>query len=319
MRKCPFCKAEIEDNARFCLYCMKPLNEKEVIQPAHRKMQWWLLAACIVVLALVLLIPKNQDIPQKEAAGVPETEQANTEEETTLGSTEGETTNPTEQENPPQQEQAPLSGSASTPVDNTPQNQTPPPQTTIPEQLPDTTTPEQTPETTLPEQDQDTTTPPQTQEPESTQPEDVQPVTGYTYRLAQAGDEYSAHYTNSGNDIVITGVPKNAADGVYRIPGYIDGKRVITIDANAFYGSNARVVYLPETVRYVKTYAFNGCQITDIYFTKDVYIEGVPKLESGAYVVLHCPRDCRDRNYRYYSSFASYPELYGATWEEWNG
>ena len=31
MKKCPFCDADIEDSARFCLYCMRPLTEKEQI------------------------------------------------------------------------------------------------------------------------------------------------------------------------------------------------------------------------------------------------------------------------------------------------
>ena len=32
MKKCPFCSADIEDNARFCLYCMKELDEKTFIK-----------------------------------------------------------------------------------------------------------------------------------------------------------------------------------------------------------------------------------------------------------------------------------------------
>jgi len=70
MKKCPFCKAGIEDNARFCLYCMKPLNEKEVIPPPQRKPQWWPFAVAAVLLVallvVILLIPKgNADRPSE--------------------------------------------------------------------------------------------------------------------------------------------------------------------------------------------------------------------------------------------------------------
>ena len=37
MKKCPFCGASIEESARFCLYCMHPLNEKEQILPYQKK------------------------------------------------------------------------------------------------------------------------------------------------------------------------------------------------------------------------------------------------------------------------------------------
>lgn len=58
MKKCPFCNADIEENARFCLYCMTPLEEKQpavVIKPTHR---WWLyvIAAVLVVAATVLAV-----------------------------------------------------------------------------------------------------------------------------------------------------------------------------------------------------------------------------------------------------------------------
>ena len=36
MKKCPYCGAEIEESARFCLYCMQSLTEKEQI-PTHQK------------------------------------------------------------------------------------------------------------------------------------------------------------------------------------------------------------------------------------------------------------------------------------------
>ena len=53
MKKCPFCGADIEDTARFCLYCMQPLVEKEQILPHKKKMpQWLLIIAAIVVIFL---------------------------------------------------------------------------------------------------------------------------------------------------------------------------------------------------------------------------------------------------------------------------
>ena len=37
MKKCPFCGADIEESARFCLYCMQSLTEKEQIPPHPKK------------------------------------------------------------------------------------------------------------------------------------------------------------------------------------------------------------------------------------------------------------------------------------------
>lgn len=52
MKNCPFCKAEIEENARFCLYCMKPLVEKDMIKlPKKRR---WILVLVAVVLVVCI-------------------------------------------------------------------------------------------------------------------------------------------------------------------------------------------------------------------------------------------------------------------------
>lgn len=57
MKKCPFCKAEIEENARFCLYCMSSLNQKEVIPARKRKKpQWSMIIVAIVAVFLLLAI-----------------------------------------------------------------------------------------------------------------------------------------------------------------------------------------------------------------------------------------------------------------------
>lgn len=66
MKKCPFCKADIEDNARFCLYCMKPLNKKEVVLPRARKSRGWMIAAIVAILllaAVVVLLILGGNIP----------------------------------------------------------------------------------------------------------------------------------------------------------------------------------------------------------------------------------------------------------------
>lgn len=54
MKKCPFCNAEIEENARFCLYCMTPFEEKKVY--ASEKKENVLLPAIITALSALLFL-----------------------------------------------------------------------------------------------------------------------------------------------------------------------------------------------------------------------------------------------------------------------
>lgn len=136
----------------------------------------------------------------------------------------------------------------------------------------------------------------------------------YAYRLARTGDDYNAQYANSGSDIVITGISQQSSDGIYDIPAYIDGKKVIAIVANAFSGSNAQVVYVPATAKSIWNHAFAGCGLTDIYFRgNSIYAEG-RAFPTG--ITIHCSASCSNRNFRYYKDCAV---GYGATWEEWNG
>ena len=70
MKECPKCKAALEDNARFCLYCMTSLEEKEQILPSERKLpRWPLVLLCVLLLGvlLFLLIDPNTQVPEETA------------------------------------------------------------------------------------------------------------------------------------------------------------------------------------------------------------------------------------------------------------
>ena len=344
MKKCPFCKADIEDNARFCLYCMKPLNEKEVIPPPQRKKPWWLLAVVglllVLLIATVVMLKENADItadPTNDVVLPTESTQAtiaqtqpttgipNTTPTTTQSQTDP-TQKPTDDTTPPVIHTQPAT-TAQTAPPTTPSSKPTQPATQVGTEEPtaptakptqptapvQTTTPIQTSTPTVkPTQPTDApTTAPTEPTQQTTEPEAPTHEVEYTYRAARAGDDFSASYQNTGNDIVITGIAQPSADGVYDIPSYIDGKKVIAIVANAFSGSNAKVVYIPTPVKTIWNCAFSGCDLTDIYFRGNaIYMES--KAFSGN-VTIHCSAYCSDRNFRYYKSCAS---DYGATWEE---
>jgi len=306
MKKCPFCKADIEDNARFCLYCMKPLNEKEVIPPPQKKPQWWpfvLIAVLLIaLLAAILLKPEGNENP---AAGQATVSQAD--------DTTGESTDDTQGSGNVQQEDN--QNTTGTPNTNQNSNTQTPPVSGDTVQTPPTS--DDTPQT--PEQEQFPETPPPVTPPSEEEDDAIEQVPPtveavYTYRAARAGDDFNANYSNSGNDIVITGIVQQSEDGTYEIPETIDGKRVIAIVANAFSGSNAKTVYIPATMKTIWNYAFADCGLTDIYFRGNaIYVESNA---FGSALTIHCSASCSDRNFRYYKNTAA---SYGATWAEWNG
>ncbi len=56
MKKCPKCKAEIQEEARFCLYCMTSFEGKQTIEtPKENNRRWIYVIAAVFVLVLIAL------------------------------------------------------------------------------------------------------------------------------------------------------------------------------------------------------------------------------------------------------------------------
>ena len=54
MKKCPKCHAEIQENARFCLYCMTSFEKKTPIEAEKENTKRWLyIIAAVLVFVLV--------------------------------------------------------------------------------------------------------------------------------------------------------------------------------------------------------------------------------------------------------------------------
>ena len=92
MKLCPNCKAELDDNARFCLRCMTALDDKEQIPPPARKAHRWplvLLCVLVVVALVITIVILNRD------------PSATTPKETNATTTENSSSvNPTEEQEP---------------------------------------------------------------------------------------------------------------------------------------------------------------------------------------------------------------------------
>ena len=56
MKKCPYCNADLQDEASFCLYCMRSLTKKEIIESPKSRLPKKIKIIICIVLAVILAI-----------------------------------------------------------------------------------------------------------------------------------------------------------------------------------------------------------------------------------------------------------------------
>ena len=321
MKKCPFCKAEIEEKARFCFYCMTPLEEKQEIEtPKDKNRRWpyYILAAvlALVIMGLCVWAIKGNENPQNESS--------DTNTKFQIGSVQdaSEVSTPSSQTSNDKQTSTEVAdSSAKITTQNNTQNNTDNSNrnsgnnaesadkgSSVSNQTSSTTPVNSTTEGTA--SDNSTTNQP-----------------SYTYIKATLENTYPTECippsNNIENAIVITKVIGNQASGNYVIPDTIDGKRVVAIMPSAFSDVSASVksVTLPSTVRTVWNDAFKNCyNLKDIYIKSAVigiYTDAFPEISKRTdTLTINCTRNCRDFDYYYYRNIA---DKYGALYKEWNG
>lgn len=316
MKKCPFCGAIIEENARICLYCMKELNNKINVKPLT--VTWWKkhsasltvcsLAIILSICFLIWFIQHNKQTATPTDSKISEN----------TSSSESQNIN---QETPSKE-----------PLNNSDYS-TSLPDTVIPDSDPLEQNPVDTPQTnqseaTPPKDNSENTLQdiPETNPSEPTASENI--TDGLTYLYRDAEKVIDDYYTGANVEgcIVITGVESFATDGIYRIPSTIDGKKVITIDKSAFNApeikETVKEIYIPQSIRTVKEFAFSGCiNLTDVYlYGESIHIDSQaftpPERRNGS-LTIHCSYNCDNRDMRYYRNIAE--GYYDAIYEEWNG
>ena len=310
MKKCPVCKAEIEDNARFCLYCMTSLDEKQAVKKQKEKgrMRTAIIAALLV---LVLATGSVWFVLRRNLASVTAGQNSSA----SIGvSASQDTDSPSADMSRSRGTEASSSMSDGADIGGEdPQSEDP----TGSGSVSDTDSLASAPNTGSQTADSSTAS--------SAAQAPVSSVT-YVYRQAQKGDDYLSWLPIDENDIVITGVSTVSESGEYVIPETIDGKTVIAIMGNAFNDEQIRdtvkKVVVPANVKSIWDHAFSMCyNLTDIYFCGNAvytspYAFALASRRTGT-LTIYCSADCTDRNFRYYKNCAD--GSYDAVYEEWNG
>ena len=346
MKKCPFCKAEIEENARFCLYCMTSLEDKqEIAIPKRKNKRWLVVLAAVLVFVLVVFsicLALRKDSPKDISNG------ASSESQTLLENDSNTSTNDTNTivDNSAQGNdliagsQSALSGESGTnqnspqsnpPANNENANNNPSANPTTGPANSGNPSTESTGSNipTTGNGGSNTTTSSGEQEKGENSPSDSIPepsvsTATYVYRYAKYGDDFSVS-TDLDDCVVITGVSTASSNGEYIIPETLGGKKVIAIMGLAFCDDNikhtVKKVVVPASVKTIWGNAFANCyNLTDIYFRgQSIYVEGnafAAKTNRTGTLTIHCSYNCSDRNLRYYRNSAS---NYNALYEEWDG
>ncbi len=329
MKKCPKCGAEIDDNARFCMYCMTSLDNKVAVESSasKKKLGVIIMAALlgILLIAIVLFFAfcgkgDNNDSESSPALiigsqndyGSSENPDSNIPALSSKVDKDNTTTSNTSSNNPSSDKTSSLTATSkpqgSSSVSSKPESSS--------EKAPIASNKPTAPSSSNPSS-------PVSSANSSSTPDSS---TIYTYRAAQSSDdELVAGSTLMNGGITITGVAKAPADGVYVIPEFIDGKKVVAVDKYAFNSEEikdtVKVVVFPKSMLSVNVYSFYYCyNITDIYFAGEkTYIAGdaFPKPEKRNYIItLHSSGTAENRNFTKLKNFAiMYHEMLFEAWD----
>lgn len=352
MKKCPKCKAELQEEARFCLYCMTSFEEKQTIKtPKENSNRWLYIIATVLVVMLIiagvmLFMPKDNhsavssDIPDdlstssdlttsntNSASSEQQSSELESYETSTHESSEIQSSSKNQNDTSNEVSSSTIDNNIST-LDNSKNSTSTSSVVTNYTSSDDTTVSSPSIDSsTMTSSDLSTSSASSETEVENSSSENnaITPseVT-YVYRDAKYGDDFSIS-TDFENAVVITGVETVSPDGEYRIPDTIDGKKVVAVMGLAFcadgISDTVKKVFVPSTVKTIWNYAFADCyNLTDIYFCgNSIYTESNAFPESSkrnGVLTIHCSANCSDRNFRYYKDSAS---NYNAEYAEWNG
>ncbi len=338
MKKCPFCNADIEDSARFCLYCMTSFEEKQIIEsPKENNKRWLIFIAAVLVFALIvlsifLLAPKNK-VDNNSSLPILQNDIILDKDSSDKIILSGETNSKNNNSKNNEQNNAATHESNGS-SDNTNNHSG----TDLKENSNNdgssysSSSSYSSQPSSTPSQEDDNDDESSTHQGSSeTTPVKTEAV--YIYRDAIAADCYTegnipAMYAPTQlieDVIVITGVSVAASDGTYTIPETINGKKVGAVMQSAFcdsaISSTVKKVVIPSTVKTIWQNAFSSC-----YNLTDVYLQGkIINIFETAFadtskrtgtLTIHCSRDCKTFGYYYYRNIVA---NYSAQYKEWNG
>lgn len=320
MRKCPFCGAQIEDDAKFCLYCMTELEEKTVISKGKTNKKLWavILAAfvfvCIISVSLFFITgKKDSKMPTASISSTQSEESTSEQENQKSESKKSEDLKTKENKKSEDTSDKPQGASSLEAVTGNAVSGS---------AISGGSSSSSKSSTGSSSSSKSSSTSGSSSNSNSSSAAGTSSTTlKFGYRDAIPADDYTGNASYTNNAIVITTLVATGANGECVIPETIDGKKVAAIGSYAM-GSSIKTLVIPESVKTIHTYAFtNGYNLTDIYI-KGEHIaapsEFLPPLSKRNYnITIHCSKTCDDRNFRTYKTLC---ELYGlASYKEWNG